>query len=375
MKRRTQEAGGTKMSLMAARLALVVSALAVAGCTAAPGALAPSPGLPSATTFIPLTASPTSMATAAVDEPLIAYEWFAGRDHKDIVLVKQDGTERHPVATDIEVREDHGVLDWAPDGRTIAFVVGEWYLGTSIWVVGVDGQNAEELLGPSEDCRVGVNFPAYSPDGSSMMYVCQDGEDGSDPNLIMKLMVLDLGSGDSTEVVTVHLPDELLFPRWSRDGQTAVVNLFQWDTEPEEDVWIGSQVATVPISGGEVTRLTEADMWAGDPDWSPTSDEIVFGTYGILDKNMGRNSTIYTMQPDGSDQTVIAESAGDGLTRLTGPRWTPDGERLLISIAVGEGQEVNDVKLAFLDLDGTVTRIPFEDEDLSGVAPRLQPVP
>jgi Tol biopolymer transport system component len=181
----------------------------------------------------------------------------------------------------------------------------------------------------------------------------------------MKLMVLDLASRASTEVVTVNLPDELLYPRWSNDGQTAVVNLFQWDTEPEEDVWIGSQVATVPT-----------DMWAGDPDWSPTEDLIVFGTYGILDKDMSRPSTIYTMRPHGSGQTVIAESAGDGLTRLTGPRWTPDGERLLISIAVGEGTEVTDVKLAFLELDGTVTRIPFgPDEDLSGVGARLQPMP
>jgi Tol biopolymer transport system component len=309
-------------------------------------------------------------------EQLLAFEWFAGRDHKDVITITPGDTDRRAVAASVAPSQDHALVDWSPDGQTIAFVVGEWYFGTSIWTVGADGQEAVELLGPSDDCRLGVNFPAYSPDGKSLMYVCQDGVDGADPNLEMKLMVLDLASGASTEVVTVNLPDELLYPRWSNDGQTAVVNLFQWDSEPEEDVWIGSQVATVPISGGDIVRLTAADMWAGDPDWSPTEDLIVFGTYGILDKDMSRPSTIYTMRPDGSGQTVIAESAGDGLTRLTGPRWTPDGERLLISIAVGEGTEVTDVKLAFLELDGTVTRIPFgPDEDLSGVGARLQPMP
>ncbi len=80
------------------------------------------------------------------------------------------------------------------------------------------------------------------------MYVCQDGRERFGSDLVGILTVLDLDSGETTEVATVHVPDELLFPRWSRDGRTAVAELIQWDTEPEEDVWIGSQVATVPIS-------------------------------------------------------------------------------------------------------------------------------
>jgi Tol biopolymer transport system component len=334
---------------------LAALALVAAGWAVALGASAPS----------------TEPAATPADEALLAFEWYAGRDFKDVVTVRQDGTDRRALAADIEPRQHHADVDWSPDGQTIAFDVGEWYGGSSIWTVGVDGQSAAQLIGPSDACRLGVAMPAWSPDGGRLMYVCQDGESGDDPVGI--LTVLDLATGESSEITTVRVPDELLFPRWSNDGKTAVVELRQWDTAPEEDVWVGSQVATVPILGGDVQRLTPADMWAGDPDWSPTSDRIVFGTYGIGVKDMSKPSTVYTMRPDGSEQTVIATSPGDGQTRITGPRWTPDGQRLLVSIAVGEGMSVNDVKLAFLDLDGTLSRIPFGSEDLSGVAARLQP--
>ena len=207
------------------------------------------------------------------------------------------------------------------------------------------------------------------------MYVCQDGQSGSDPDLVGILNVLDLASGETTEVMTVHLPDEPLYPRWSRDGQMAVVQLNQWDTDPEEDVWLGSQVATVPVDGGDFERLTPADMWAGDPDWSPIADTIVFGTYGIHD--------------EGHEQAVddLHDAAGwerPDRHRRERNRWTDAPHRPALDAGWSaaadldrgrRGHEVNDVKLAFLDMDGTVSRIPFGSEDLSGVGARLQPLP
>ena len=346
--------------------------LAACGPTAsssnAPASAGPTSGAGPTATVTNAPSSTPPAPSAGPERPWIAYEWFWDRSPKDVMLVRADGTDSHPVAQDIETGEYHAVVDWSPDGQTIAFVVGDFYEGTSIWTVGVDGSGAAMLLGPSDDCSLGVNWPAYSRDGKRLLYVCDDGEFGVGEGIAGILKVLDLATGTSSTVARVVEPEELLNPRWSRDGKIAVVEIRQWDQASGEQV--GSQIATVPIAGGEFTRLTDSELWAADPDWNPTQDLIVFGTYPLEVKDMSKPSTIYTMRPDGSELLAITDGTVDGRTRITTPRWTPDGKRLLVSIAVGSGQSINDVKIAFLDLDGTITRL----GDLSGVAARMQPV-
>lgn len=360
---------GTGAALGRRLTLLLVATILLAACGGSGGSLVPASG--STATPTP-TATPVATSTPAVtpeDQPWIAYEWYVRRNEKDVVLIHPDGTARHVVAGDIETDEYHAQVDWSPDGGTIVFVVGEWYEGTSIWTVGVDGSGATKVLGPSEDCPLGVNWPAFSPDGGRLLYGCVDGESGIDPDLFIELRTFDLVTGATTTVAVVHVPEELINPRWSRDGTMAVVELRQWD--PSLETQLGSQIATVPITGGEFTRLTEPDLWAADPDWSPTQDLIVFGTYPLSVKDMSKPSTVYTIRPDGSGLTAITDGTVDGRSRITTPRWTPDGTRLLVSVAIGSGEEIRDVKIAFLELDGTMTML----GSVSGVASRLQPIP
>ncbi len=336
--------------------------------------ISPTPAAsPSATiqTSASLGASPTAQPSAG---GLVAFEWFVDRDHKDVVTINQDGTNRRALAADIKPNEDHAVIEWSPDGRTIAFVSGEWYEGTSIWTIGLDGSDAEQLIGPSDECRLGVNFPAYSPDGTKLLYVCDDGTGGDDPDVVEMLKVFNLATAELMTVATVAVPEELLGARWSPDAAHAVVELRQWDTSQPQWQWIGSQVATVPITGGAFHRLTAPDMWAGDPDWSWPRNEIAFGTYGLHPMDTSQPSTIYTIHPDGTGLELVTDGSGSGNTRVAVPRWTPDGERLLVSIGVVDDGEVTDVQLAFLDLDGLISRLRTGAENLSGVGARLQPI-
>lgn len=361
-------------------MALTALLALVAGCgTTAPATTVPT-SAPVATTTP--TGNPTATAgstatPSANASQWIAYDWFANREHhKDVNLIHPDGSGVHAVAADIETNVDHGVVDWSPDGQTLVFVTGQWYDGSKIWTVAVEGGNATQLIGPSDGCRLGVNFPAYSMDGRKLLYVCDDGVAGDDAHITESLMVRDLATGASTKVVTFTLPDELLSVRWSPDGKSAVVELNQWELDGTEVKNIGSEVAVVTLADGKVDRLTESDSWAGSPDWSWTNGLITYGTYGLLDHDMRKPSAIYTVRPDGTDLKEIPTGAHDGTRRVAGPRWTPDGSQLIVSVATGHGGDTENVLIGFLGLDGTLTFIPADGGEMrSGAGGRLQPIP
>jgi Tol biopolymer transport system component len=343
----------TRIRVAAPALAGIVLAACLLGCT--PSASGPAT---QAATLGP-TASPAATlspapSASALDGDWLLFEWFAGRQVKDVLLVRPDGSERHVLATDIARDLGHFDATWSPDGQTIAFDVGEWYEGTSIWEVPIDGRGAAQLLGPDARCRLGVAFASYSPDGRQLMYVCQDGTSGTSPDVHETLEILDLATGGRSSLVTLRGRQELIEPSWSRDGATAVFTIDYWSEDLLTQV--GSAIATVPIAGGEISLLTAADVWAGDPRWSPTADLIVYGTHGYSDKDMTLVSTIRVIGPDGSGARVIWPGTDASIGRLGAARWWPDGDHLIVSIATGT-DVIEDIQAGSLTLEGRLEGI------------------
>ena len=344
------------------RVLLMVVALACAACGGAPV----DPAAPGAATVlvsptIVESASPSASRGAASasaassrDGDWLVFEWFAGRSVKDVMLMRPDGSERHAVASDIEPALHHTHPTWSPDGSAIAFDVGELYDGVSIWTVGIDGTDAAKLIGPDDRCPLGVAHPSYSPDGRRLMYACQDGASGTSPDVHETLEILDLASGERTAVVTLEGQQEIVWPTWSRDGETALFTVNTWAEDLTTQV--GSFIATVPIGGGPLVPLVDADSWATEARWSPTQDLIVFGTHGYDDKSMATRSTIEAIRPDGSGRQTIWPGTDTAAGRVGSPRWSLDGEYLIVSVATGE-VGIGDIHPATLSLDGQLSRI------------------
>ncbi|NNF26971.1 MAG: hypothetical protein HKN73_07125, partial [Gemmatimonadetes bacterium] len=78
---------------------------------------------------------------------------------------------------------------------------------------------------------------------------------------------------------------------------------------------------TIPIGGGQATRLTSGTPWDGMPRWSPDGGTIAF----ISDRDGGDN--LWLVSPDGTDLRKLTSEVDN---TLSSPAWSPDGSYLVV---------------------------------------------
>ena len=78
---------------------------------------------------------------------------------------------------------------------------------------------------------------------------------------------------------------------------------------------------TIPIAGGQATRLTSGMAWDAMPRWAPDGRSIAF----ISDRDGGDN--LWLVNSDGSRARKITKEVDN---TLSSPAWTPDGEYLVV---------------------------------------------
>jgi len=91
----------------------------------------------------------------------------------------------------------------------------------------------------------------------------------------------------------------------SPDGQHLVLAI-------QGSLWI------VPVDGGDATRITDLDVEATHPSWSPDGDRIAFQAFS------DHYYHIWTIRPDGTDSRVVTEGPFDHRE----PAWSPDGTQI-----------------------------------------------
>ena len=181
---------------------------------------------------------------------------------------------------------------WSPDVSKIAFSSnrdGNY----DIFLMNTDGSNLIRLTNnPADD-----NEPAWSPDNKKIVF--KSNRDGNDEIYIINAD----GTGESR--ITTNQADDFQ-PAWSPDGSKIAF------TTNRDGTWTFN-IYSMNTDGTGLSRLTlEND---GEPAWSPDGSKIVFQSW--------RNNAIpqiYTMNPDGSEQTRITfNPAADA-----NPSWGPD---------------------------------------------------
>jgi eukaryotic-like serine/threonine-protein kinase len=214
---------------------------------------------------------------------------------------RADGSER----LQLSFPPQHATLPhWSPDGKQIAYVVGEAGKPWKIFLVSAQGGPPQELL-PEHLNEVD---PSWSPDGTRLIFGRLTSSSGSD---VQAIFVADL---KTREVSIIPGSEGLFGPRWSPDGRyiaaevaadQTILKLFDFQTQKWADwakteavigydswsrdgkyLYFDSQFTDKPVFGrlkfgrSQVERLVDLKgisrffgpfgQWIGlDPDGSP----------------------------------------------------------------------------------------------------------
>ena len=267
-----------------------------------------------------------------------------------LALVDVDGTVRE----DLGLPLDAWFADLSADGR-VAFLTRsqelgpcggcgrEWRIAIVDPATGASGY----VLG---DEAGAVQFLRWSPDGTRLAYADDDGTGNIDIYVVDVQPQSEGFGGELPRRLTTD-PGIDEFPAWTPDGSTIVYDnsgaepLDDSGFSPTQEIW------KVSADGGDPVRLTHNDVWDSMPDVAPDGT-VVFAS---------GNGT-FTMSLDGADQRrfdALAEGLNprwspDG-SKLVALEYDPS-ERATIPAEFGRGTSYPLLRVNVVDVaTGTVT--------------------
>lgn len=279
-----------------------------------------------------------------------------------------------PTATPTRLTND-GALNrhpaLSPDGRQVAFTSDRGG-NHDIWVIPVTGGSPRQLTNhPGDDTN-----PTWSPDGQQIAF------DSTRHDPAGEIYRMPATGGPAIRLTTDPAADTQ--PAWSPDGQRIAFSTTRFGTASTLPT---SAVATVPATGGAVTRVTPATVGdAAEPAWSPDGRRLAFvstqtdpsGDVFVLDGTQvipvandphraelhptwqdGRvvhitistneSEDVWSTDPTGRDRRDVTARSSDE----NGPAYSPDGLRLAYSAAWWDEWE----RIVVADADGRNPRI------------------
>ncbi len=172
-------------------------------------------------------------------------------------------------------KEHFEAPNWSRDGKYFIY-----NSGGKIYTLPVKGGKPELLnTGFANKCN---NDHGISPDGKEFVISHHGGPDGNSMIYILPI------NGGVPKLVTEKSPS--YWHGWSPDGKTLA---YCAERNNNYDVY------TIPVAGGEETRLTTAEGLDDGPDYSPDGQYIYFNSVRT------GQMKIWKMKADGSDQIQI----------------------------------------------------------------------
>ena len=317
--------GGLPVTEKPAAPATTTAAPAPSSTTAAPATttttVAPTTtttGAPATTTttVAPTTTTTTEAPAPALPAGAIAFGSDRG-DGRQLFVDLRDGSDPYAITSDLSY--DSFFPRISPDRRTIMFqrtpagVGDNDYTQVSIWTVAFDGTGVAQLVARGAFGWETMGHPEWSPDGTEIVLF---GGPLNDP----EVHVID-ADGTNPRQVTDR-PGVGIDPSWSSDGSLiAFIGCAQPVCNLED-----YEVFTIPVEGGDATRLTNDGLRDQDPYFSPDGASVSLITQAA-GTDILRPWNLRLAATDGSSVSNVTDPEENA---IAGPgHWSPDGDWIL----------------------------------------------
>lgn len=194
-----------------------------------------------------------------------------------------------------------------------------------IFVMDANGDNPRNLTNDN-----GTYFgPDWSPDGNQLAFVAQ-------ATAYSNIYIMD-ANGENRRQLTSDTSTRQSSPDWSPDGQFIVFNSRQSD----DDEGTTSEIYVIDINGGNLTRLTNNEVYDHSPKWSPD------GQYIAYTSKQNDRSEIHIMDANGENQRKLLDTP----VNHYGAAWSPDGKTIAFITSADDKYEIN-----LTEVDGSSTQ-------------------
>lgn len=229
----------------------------------------------------------------------------------------------------------------SPDGSTVAFTRDGGENG--LYLIDIDGGN-ERLIFSGRD---NLSAPKWSEDGSEILFtyrsrseeMSQGGQPGSEPTLVTVdsyyLAVVDSNGDNYHDLSTL---DSARAADWSTAGIVYQSEAgIQW-------------TADTPDAENQLVIFDYLNPYYADPDWQPDGSQIAFMVRGAS------HWEIYVVNSDGTGMTALTQPVTSLVTALpsnVAPAYSPDGEHIVYYSNQGSDYSAGDWQIWIMDADGS----------------------
>jgi Tol biopolymer transport system component len=200
---------------------------------------------------------------------------------------------------------------FSPNGKLIAFAVGNPTHPWRIWVMHADGSHQRQLATDTKGFR--DSTPVYTPDGRAIVFSrCLPGDGVC---AIWKMRA----DGTHKQALTRYVPGGVhervdFGPAVSPNGKRIAFLRFGSNG-------IQAQIYLINANGGKPHALTAPSLEASAPAWSPDGRWIAFNS-----NNNRTGSHIFAIRPNGKDRRALTPSRFPH--NDVGPSYSPDGKQI-----------------------------------------------